>query len=83
MYQCISEAVSEHRDYISLRLSGENPSFQRNGGRNPHLDHHHQHPDRTADLSSRHLYSLEGKHLFLTFPILKHLKVWGIFSMRS
>lgn len=40
--------------------SGEDPGFQGDLGRDPFLDHHHQHPDRTADISTRHLRSLEG-----------------------
>lgn len=40
--------------------SGEDPGFEGDLRRDPYLDHHHQHPDRTADISTRHLRSLEG-----------------------
>lgn len=43
-------------------MTGEDPGFKGDVGRDPHLDHHHQHPDRTAHPRARHLRSLEGEY---------------------
>lgn len=42
--------------------TGEDPGFKGDVGRDPHLDHHHQRPDRTAHPRARHLCSLEGEY---------------------
>lgn len=50
--------------------SGKDPGFEGGLRRNPHLDHHHQHPDRTADPGTCHLCPLEGEYRTIWFSLL-------------
>ena len=48
--------------FLLTWVPGENPGIQGGLGRDPLVDNSDQHPDRSADPSTGHLRTLEGKY---------------------